>query len=189
MRYLPESRLLGIVIGGVCIGIGVGLVGFGAVSYPNWLTRVGDFIPQAVGPQVGKIAPNFTLDSLDGNQVELLSDSDQPTLINFWATWCPPCVAEMATIQHFYKDSGRSFRVLAVNAAEPAEDVQRFVNEHRISFEILLDPSGNVQALYRLRGYPTSFILDGGGVIRKEHVGLLTEGKLREYLIEVGVSQ
>ena len=61
--------------------------------------------------------------------------------------------------------------------------------EHGLSFDILLDPGGNVQELYRLRGYPTSFFLDGDGVVRKEHVGLLTEGKLREYLIEVGVSQ
>ena len=192
MRNIPNSRLLGTVIAGVFIGTGVGVVilaSFGLILRPDSMERNGGFSPQAGGPQVGKTAPNFTLDSLDGSQVELLSDSRHPILINFWATWCPPCVAEMATIQQFYKDSGRAFRVLAVNADEPAEDVQRFANEHGLSFDILLDPGGNVQELYRLRGYPTSFILDGNGVVRKEHVGLLTEGKLREYLNEVGVSQ
>ena len=192
MRYHPNSRLLGTVVAGVFIGTGVGVVmlaSLGLISSPDSIGEGGGFSPQVGRPQVGEIAPNFALDSLDGSRVELLNDSRYPILINFWATWCPPCVAEMATIQQFYNDSGRAFRVLAVNADEPAEDVQRFANEHGLSFDILLDPGGNVQELYRLRGYPTSFFLDGDGVIRKEHVGLLTEGKLREYLIEVGVSQ
>ena len=192
MRYHPNRRLLGIVVAGVFNGTGVGVVmlaSLGLISSPDSMGGVGGFSPQVGRPQVGEIAPNFALDSLDGSQVELLSDSRHPILINFWATWCPPCVAEMATIQQFYNDSDRAFRVLAVNADEPAEDVQRFANEHDLSFDILLDPGGNVQELYRLRGYPTSFFLDGDGVVRKEHVGLLTEGKLREYLIEVGVSQ
>ena len=192
MRYLPNNRLLGTVVAGVFIGTGVGIVIFASLGFISSLEsfgRISGFAPQPVGPQAGKIAPNFILDNLDGIEIELLNGSQQPTLINFWATWCPPCLAEMATLQQFYTDTGRSFRVLAVNANEPIEDVQHFVDEHGLSFDILLDPGGNVQELYRLRGYPTSFILDGNGVVRKEHVGLLTESKLREYLVEVGVSQ
>jgi peroxiredoxin len=192
MQYLPNNRLLGMVIAGIFIGIGVGIVilaSLGLIVSPEILGRGSGLLPQVVDPQVGKIAPNFNLDNLDGKEIELLNGSQQPTLINFWATWCPPCVAEMATIQQYFIDSGRSFRVLAVNADEPAEDVQRFANEHGLSFDILLDPGGHVQELYRLRGYPTSFILDGDGVIMREHVGLLTESKLRDYLSEAGVAQ
>ncbi len=192
MKYLPQNRLLGMVIAGVFIGIGGGIViltSLGLIFNPEILGQGSDLLPQKVGPQVGKIAPNFSLENLDGNEIELLNGSQQPILINFWATWCPPCVAEMATIQQYYVESGRSFRVLAVNADEPPKDVQRFANEHGLSFDILLDPGGHVQELYRLRGYPTSFILDGDGVIMREHVGLLTESKLRNYLSEVGVAQ
>jgi len=192
MKYLPQNRLLGMVIASVFIGIGAGIVilaSLGLIFSPKILGQGSGLLPQDVDPQLGKIAPNFNLDDLDGKEIQLLNDSQRPTLINFWATWCPPCVAEMATIQQYYVESGRSFRVLAVNADEPPEDVQRFANEHGLSFDILLDPGGHVQELYRLRGYPTSFILDSDGVVMREHVGLLTESKLRNYLSEVGVAQ
>lgn len=192
MKHLPNHRSLGTWIAGVFIVSGVGIIimaSIGLISNPNSMREIGGSSHQTVGPQVGMIAPNFILDDLRGNEMELLNGSQKPTLINFWATWCPPCVAEMATIQEFYANASGSFRVLAVNADESTEDVQRFASEHSLSFDILLDPGGNVQELYRLRGYPTSFIIDGDGVVQIEHVGIMTETKMREYLSEVGVTQ
>lgn len=192
MKHIPDQRSLGTWIAGVFLVTGVGIIilaSLGLIYSPNIIREIGGSSYQAVGPDVGMIAPNFILEDLGGNEIELLNGSQKPTLINFWATWCPPCVAEMATIQKFYANAGGSMRVLAVNADESAEDVQRFAGEHSLSFDILLDPGGNVQELYRLRGYPTSFIVDGSGVVRNEHIGIMTENKLREYLSELGVTQ
>lgn len=192
MKHLPSHRSLGMWIAGVFIVSGVGIIilaSIGLISSPNTVREIGGSSHQTVGPHEGMIAPNFILNDLRGNEIELLNGSQKPTLINFWATWCPPCVAEMATIQKLYANADGSFRVLAVNADESTEDVQRFASEHNLSFDILLDPGGNVQELYRLRGYPTSFIVDADGVVQIEHVGIMTEKKMREYLSEVGVIQ
>ncbi len=192
MKHLPSHRSLGMWIAGVFIVSGVGIIilaSIGLISSSNAVREIGGSSHQTVGPHEGMIAPNFILNDLRGNEIELLNGSQKPTLINFWATWCPPCVAEMATIQKLYANADGSFRVLAVNADESTEDVQRFASEHNLSFDILLDPGGNVQELYRLRGYPTSFIVDADGVVQIEHVGIMTEKKMREYLSEVGVIQ
>jgi peroxiredoxin len=192
MKDLPSHRSLGTWIAGVFIVSGLGIIILASISLtssPYAMKEIGGSSHQAVGPHVGMIAPNFILNDLSGNEKELLNGSQKPTLINFWATWCPPCVAEMATIQNLYANAEDTFRVIAVNADESTEVVQRFASEHNLSFDILLDPGGNVQELYRLRGYPTSFIIDGDGIVQIEHVGIMTEKKMREYLREVGVTQ
>jgi thiol-disulfide isomerase/thioredoxin len=110
-------------------------------------------------------------------------------LINFWATWCGPCVEEMPTIEKYYHQYKNELRVLAVNDDEPAADVENFVHDMGLSFDILLDPGAKVQSLYRLRGYPTSFIVDAEGIIRVQHIGPMSEKQLEGYLSQVGVGQ
>lgn len=144
--------------------------------------------PPAVGPKVGNQAPDFELLSLSGDRVRLDDQRGKPVLINFWATWCAPCVLEMPNIQKYYEKFPGEFVVLAVNAGESQEAVKRFVADMGLTFDILLDRGGKVQELYHIQGYPTSFFLDREGRIRAYHIGMLTEEQLAGYLLQVGVS-
>jgi peroxiredoxin len=110
-------------------------------------------------------------------------------LINFWATWCSPCRAEMPAIQRRYdalKDQG--FTVLAVDDNEAAQDVTAFAQAYELTFPILLDPGETVVGLYRVYAFPTTFIVDQQGVIQKLHIGALTEAALDQYLSDLGLT-
>jgi peroxiredoxin len=146
-------------------------------------------LPHAALPQVGSKAPDFELMDLSGEQVRLSDQRGRPVLINFWATWCAPCVLEMPNIQKYYERYPGEFVVLAINAGESPEVVKRFVADMGLTFDILLDPGGKIQELYRLQGYPTSFFLDAEGRIQAQHIGMLTEAQLEDNLMKVGVGE
>ena len=135
----------------------------------------------------GASAPDFELTGLTGEPVSLRDQRGKPVLLNFWATWCAPCVLEMPNIQKFYEDYPGEFQVLAINADEPELKIQRFVEDMGLTFEILLDPGGKIQSLYQIRGYPTSYFIDAQGEIRAQHTGSLSEDQLADYLLLVGV--
>ena len=77
--------------------------------------------------------------------------------------------------------------MLAVNFDEPVSSVQEFVEEQKLTIDVLLDPGGRVQELYQIRGYPTTYFVDAEGIIRIIHIGFMTEDQLDEYLTKVGV--
>lgn len=136
-------------------------------------------------PEVGAQAPDFALQNLDGETVTLSGLRGQVVLINFWATWCGPCRQEMPAIEARYNHGG--FEVLAVDFGETAEQVQRFLDEIGVQLPVLLDSNGSVQELYRVRGYPTTFIIDQEGIVRFFHIGQMGEADLQSYLSQLGV--
>lgn len=139
-------------------------------------------------PVVGAFAPEFSLFNLDSERVELSDFKGQPVLINFWATLCAPCRIEMPAIQdRFEKFAEDGLVVLAVDFAEPRNDIQAFKEEFGLTFELLLDPEAEIQRLYRIRGYPTSLFIDSNGVVQVVHIGLMTEGQLDDYLSKIGL--
>ena len=136
-------------------------------------------------PEVGAVAPDFTLANLNGASVGLSELRGQVVLINFWATWCVPCRVEMPAIQARYNDG--DFAVLAVNFDESAEKVRAFADELGLDFPILLDPGGKIQELYRVRGYPSSYFVDTNGVIQFIHIGEMSNADLDNYLPQLGL--
>jgi peroxiredoxin len=136
------------------------------------------------GLQVGEVAPDFSLQDLDGNTVTLAQFRGQPVMINFWATWCGPCRVEMPEMQKAhdqYADEG--FVILALNQDESAETVQSFYDELNLTFPSLLDDNSRVAADFGAFGvYPTSFFLDGAGQVTAVHRGPATLGQIEEYL-------
>lgn len=136
---------------------------------------------------IGASAPDFKLSGLSGESVSLSDQRGKPVILNFWATWCAPCVIEMPNIQKFYENNPDEFQVLAVNADEPERTVRQFVDDMGLTFKVLLDPGGKIQSLYQIRGYPTSYFIDAQGKIRAQHTGSLTEDQLANYLLLVGV--
>lgn len=149
------------------------------------LTSCSPAFLSAPAPEVGAQAPDFSLQGLDGDLISLSQFRGRVVLLNFWATWCGPCRLEMPAIQDRYNDGG--FEVLAINFDEPAAQIVPFVAELRLTFPVLLDPGGSVQELYRVRGYPTSFLVDADGVIRFFHIGEMSPEILDNYLAQLGV--
>jgi cytochrome c biogenesis protein CcmG, thiol:disulfide interchange protein DsbE len=123
-------------------------------------------------PLPGHPAPDFALDTPDGRRLALSELRGQVVLVNVWATWCPPCRAEMPAIQaayEQYRDQG--FAVLAVNMREQPEDVRAFMAERGLTFETPLDSDGLVSAAYQARVVPSSYFIDRRGVIRTVYRG------------------
>ena len=138
------------------------------------------------GINVGNRAPDFTLEALDGTRVSLQDHRGKVILINFWATWCPPCRAEIPDIEAAFKarqDEG--FLVLGINVEEARAIVTPFVNAFEMSYPVLLDESGRLLQTYRAQGLPMSVIIDQDGVIQARHVGFLTAADLDRYLAEL----
>ena len=153
-----------------------------------WISRApgGSAAAQFPAARQGFLAPDFSLQTLSGKTIALSSLRGQPVLINLWASWCTPCQAEMPAIQRVYQDyRARGFQVLAVNATNQDDPgkATAFAQQLGLTFPILLDSNGSVGQQYQLQSLPTSFFVDGNGVIREVVVG----GPMSETLLRVRV--
>lgn len=150
------------------------------VAVLMFLVLAGTAAAQAtdVQPAVGHRAPDFTLRDSHGKPVQLSRVvGERAVLLNFWATWCPPCREEMPTMERAYRDyKARGFEILAVSMDAGSEAavtarVNEFMAELKLTFPAVLDPKGDVVRAYRLRGLPTTFLIDRKGMIRALEIG------------------
>jgi peroxiredoxin len=139
--------------------------------------------PQPTTP-AGATAPDFALFSPEGQEIGLSDYEGQVILINWWATWCPPCKAEMPALNAFYETyQADGFVVLAVNSQEGASTVKDFIQNNGFTFPVLLDSQGQVMNRYHVRALPTSFIIDRQGVIQHIQTGEISPQQL-EAIVE-----
>ncbi len=118
--------------------------------------------------------PALSLPDLSGQQHQLEDYRGQVVLVNFWASWCPPCLAEMPSMQRLFETmAGRPFQILAVNTEEGKSTVWKFRKLLNISFPTLLDASGEVTRAWEIELFPTSYLIDAGGRIRYLSYGAL----------------
>lgn len=123
-------------------------------------------------PLPGHPAPDFTLVSLAGEPVTLSELRGQVVLVNIWATWCPPCRAEMPAIQAVYDQyAEQGFTVLAVNVREEPQTVAAYMQSAGLTFPALLDSDATVSNSYRANVLPSSFFVDRAGVVRAVYRG------------------
>jgi len=134
-------------------------------------------------PEVGAIAPGFTLLDLSGAEVQLSDYRGKVLLLNFWATWCPPCQQEIPMFIKVYEEmKDQDFVVLAVSIGEGKEKVSGFVSEKGMTFPVLLDSSKGVARRYLVRAIPTSVVIGRDGVVQRIVVGMMRESQLRAEL-------
>lgn len=184
-------RRIGPLVAGLLVGVGAGaavIFGFFRPSEPPKFSDASEDPSINAGLAVGAQAPNFELVALSGDIISLEDLRGQSVIINFWATWCGPCRLEMPTFQDRFDQYDGELRVVAVNFDETETDVQTFADEMNLTFDVLLDPGAVVQQLYQIRAYPTSFFVDSEGIIRVQHIGLIVESQLDEYLAELGLN-
>lgn len=142
--------------------------------------------PTGVGPNVRMIAPDFALKDLQGNDVRLSDLRGKTVMINFWATWCPPCRYEMPYIEAVYREkAGEDFVVLAVSIDDDPDAVVQFVKEFGLTFPVLIDTDKRVSYQYRVRPIPTTFFVDKEGVIRDVQIGAMDKKTLLKKLSKI----
>jgi cytochrome c biogenesis protein CcmG/thiol:disulfide interchange protein DsbE len=134
-------------------------------------------------PHQGFLAPEIELATLDGEGMRLSDLRGKPVLINFWASWCGPCRAEMPHLQAAFEDHAADrLVVLGVNQMESAPPVAGLVEELDLTFPVLMDRDGDVSAAYQVRGLPTSFFVDADGIIRDLFIGPMSSGLIESKL-------
>jgi peroxiredoxin len=118
-------------------------------------------------------APDFTLPGLNGELISLSDHKGNVVLVNIWATWCPPCVYEMPSMEELNQQfKNKNFKILAVSIdLSGAKAVAPFMKKHNLTFEALIDPAGTIMTSYGVNGIPQSFIIDKQGNIIKKVVG------------------
>ena len=139
-------------------------------------------------PQKGFLAPDFTLNTATGETVKLSELRGQAVLVNLWATWCPPCRAEMQAIETMYKEyQGQGFTVLAVNMTyqDDRAAIAPFVEEQELTFPILLDETSEMAGNYQLKSLPSSYFIDREGMISEVVIG----GPMAEALLRTRIEE
>lgn len=118
--------------------------------------------------------PPLTLRDLSGKTHRLADYRGQVVLVNFWATWCPPCVHEMPSMQRLQENMrGRKFVILAVNMGESEEDVRAFMKKIGVNFPVLMDKDGEALRAWKVFAFPTSFVIGPSGDIRYSLFGAI----------------
>lgn len=119
-------------------------------------------------------ASDFELPDMDEEKVKLSKYRGKVVLLNFWATWCPPCIREMPSMERLHQQvDAEEFKVLAVNQMEDVDQVFAFTGQLDVdpTFEILFDATSEVSQAYAVRGLPTTYLIDKKGNIRYRAVG------------------
>lgn len=139
--------------------------------------------PQQVGFEPGEEAPDFELETMDGEPAKLSDYRGQKVMLNFWATWCPPCRDEIPDMQAFHEDYGEDVAVLAVNLTNEeasVNNVASFLEEFGVEFTVLKDVDTSVAIAYGAMALPTTYIIDRDGMIYNKAIGPLTYGDMVE---------
>lgn len=134
------------------------------------------------GVQVGDEAPDFTLTDINGNTVSLSDFEGQPVIVNFWTSWCGPCLEEMPHFQEFHENYP-DVVILTINC-NPEDEIEEFVTNNGYTFPVLLD-YGEVQQAYGITGYPETFIINEDGIVVDKVIGSMTYEMMEEKFLDI----
>lgn len=137
-----------------------------------------------VSVEVGQTAPNFAFVWEDGQGADLASLQGRPVIVNFWATWCGPCRAEMPELVAMHNVAS-DLVVLEVNTQESLAAVQPFAQEFGMTMPVLLDEAGALRKLYGVRSMPTTLFINRQGIVTARWAGLLTGDQLSQFVTQI----
>lgn len=152
------------------------------VVFPVRETTLGQSAPP---PVPGSRAPDFTAETLEGTVKGLADYTSSPVILNFWATWCPPCKAEIPELVRFHGGNTTDALLLSVNMTSTERDitaVRSLVLKEGIGFPVILDLDGELARLYGVKSIPTTFLIDEEGRVTAVHAGAVTESWLEREL-------
>lgn len=162
---------------------------FNAVPITDFPSELGSGFPVAGtvekgSAEVGEAAPNFAIVLEDGRGTELASLRGRPVVINFWATWCGPCRAEMPELVALH-ERGSDVIVLEVNVGEELDAIREFAVEYGMTMPVVLDRESAITRAYAVRNMPTSVFITRDGEIATRWAGFVTGGQLEEFVAQI----
>ena len=161
----------------------LGVVSFVLLPKPRAAAQKGKQPVYAIPVAVDFPAPEIRLSDLQGQPVALADYTGKITLVNNWATWCPPCKAEMPTLEGYYQDHrAQGFTVIAIEAGEPREVVAEFARQYNLSFPVWPDPGLRALASFHNDALPSSYVLDRDGQVRLAWSGPISRELLEKYV-------
>lgn len=131
-----------------------------------------------IGTKLGQFAPDFQTEYLNGDKFKLSELRGQPVILNFWATWCPPCIKEMPLLQKLY-DEGNII-VIGVNLQEDKKTIGAFIKKLNVTFPIVLDEEGSAKAMYNIILKPATYFIDKNGIVADKKYGELSREDLKQ---------
>ena len=141
------------------------------------------------GLDVGNLAPDFILQSLEGNNVQLSSfRGKKAVVVNFWATWCPPCREEMPAFEDMFVRNKENLEMLGVNLQESERAMNNFLLEIPVTYPLLLDPDAEVKEIYNIFTQPVTYFVDKDGLIVDKKFGPLIPQEIEEKFGKLGIN-
>ena len=134
----------------------------------------------ATGNQKGERAVDFTLNTAEGNPISLRERLGKPIFLNFWATWCGPCLVEMPDIERLQKEMGGQIQIFGIDLRESPSLVKEFVKKQKFTWIFLLDTTGEVGSSYAVSAIPTSIFINAKGIITGRQVGTLSFERMKQ---------
>ncbi len=148
--------------------------------------------PNTVAPRIGALAPNIELTTNSGKKMSLgdALKTNKVVLVNFWASWCPPCRAEMPDIEATYsRFRNQGFTVIGVNMQESSDQVSQYAKDGGYDFPLLLDSDAVAANQYHVSSLPSSYFVGADGIIKMVNYGALTQASLEDKLQQLGLSK
>jgi len=184
-----KTKKLIVVIVAVWIVIFVGVGAIIALVLSGTIQLGGANTAEGVAPlarlEEGSLANDFELGDLKGGSIRLSDLRGKPVVLNYWATWCGPCIEEMPMFQA-YSEQYSNFTMIGINQAEGIDKVAPFVERMGLTYPVLLDLNSKVTQAYKVFLLPTTFFIDEEGMIRFRHYGIMTQDQFQYYLRTLG---
>ncbi|MGW7161347.1 TlpA family protein disulfide reductase [Paenibacillus taichungensis] len=168
------------------------LIGMAAVLVAVWAIyqETSSSEPRRTGAiEAGATAPEFTAVNSAGEQVKLSDYRGKVVMINFWASWCTPCVREMPMINQIAQTYQNDVETLFVNVGEAKGTIREFMEKQQFDFPVIIDVTGKVSRLYRITGLPATMIIDQEGIFSHILLGELTKDIPLQQWLEETVQQ
>lgn len=173
-------------LGLLLLGVVTGILLIGADKVTTSTNTSGSEVPPSnstIPVEVNFKAPDLKLQDLDGNEVSISDYLGKVILINNWATWCPPCKAEMPSLEAYYQaHKVDGFILIAIDAGDPATEVEDFVQDYGLTFPIWLDPDGLALKAFMNNGLPSSYVVNREGIIQLTWTGAISDSMLEKYV-------
>lgn len=168
----------------VPIGIGIFLIVIAVLFMAVPQSGENTESPSSVVPvSVNYAAPELSLQNINGETKSLTDYRDQVVLVNNWATWCPPCKAEMPTLSAYYNEhNAEGLMIIAIEAGDPLEGVSQFAQSRNLNFQVWLDPNGKSLKVFGNGSLPNSYVIDRSGTVRYAWTGEINKAMLEKYV-------
>ena len=176
------TRLAAVVAGAVVIAV----VGFGGAAVTGVFdSTTGQPSTAASASPDRPVVMDTTFEHFDGRIVRLNDWAGTPMVVNFWASWCPPCVAEMsAAFEPVHQQVGDQVAFVGLNLQDDADAAFGIVRQTGVTYELGRDPAGELFSAFGGIGMPTTVFIDEAGVVKEKHTGALTQGQLQQQIAD-----